>query len=79
MMGREPDKTWLWKLNRNVNNSTRNGTMNEERIAELEKENDRLRRTIKKLRAEIESYRRQAGRSYKQQQDYLPYDEDDRR
>jgi molecular chaperone GrpE (heat shock protein) len=53
--------------------------MSEERIAELEKDNERLRKTIKRLRAEIESYRRHSRRSYKDEQDYLPYEEDDRR
>jgi len=53
--------------------------MDQERIAELEKENERLRRIIRGLRQEIASYRRQAGRDYRAQQDHLPYEEDDRR
>ena len=44
----------------------------------LKKENENLRKKLRALRKQLENYTKRAARDYRDQQDYLPYPEEDR-
>lgn len=46
-------------------------------INNLKAENERLKKTIRSLRQQLERYRKQQSRQARYDQDYLPYQEDD--
>lgn len=48
-------------------------------IEELKKQVEQLRKNNKTLRAKLAAYQRSANRQYRNNQDYLPYDDDERR
>ncbi len=48
-------------------------------IEELKKQIEQLRKSNKSLRAKLAAYQRSANRQYRNNQDYLPYDDDERR
>ena len=45
----------------------------EKQVEELTEENETLRKKIRGLRRQLDSYRNSAARNYYQDQDYLPY------
>jgi len=50
----------------------------EKQVEELSEENEALRKKIRGLRRQLDSYRNAASRNYYQDQDYVPYpDRDD--
>lgn len=53
--------------------------MTAERIAELEKLVETLRSRLKKANEQLARYQRDDSRRYRYENDYLPYEDDDRR
>jgi cell division protein FtsB len=51
----------------------------ENELAQLKEENQRLRATIRQLRKQLEAYQLQARRRSVHDYDHLEYDDDDRR
>ena len=50
----------------------------QKQIEDLKRQNEALRKKLRALRKQLDGYTKRAARAYQDEQDYLPYPEEDR-